>query len=343
VNRESSLGFALMVAMLAAFDSSECEAQATELRGRVVTDSGVPIPDATITLAGIGYSVRSDSLGVFRFTGTAGSTLTFRLRAPGFREDSASIVLPRGGVVVVVRDFVLMSEVAELPEPNPSDRVLRGRVTDTELAPLAYANLQVNFGRRYLTDDSGRFTIPVPSTKQFSIFVRRIGFEPEEVKFDSLPSANVRFQLRAVARVLPEQRVTGRAAYVSLDMGGFYRRMQDSERGINRGYFITPEDLDARKPPFLTQMAEGFPSIRLKRGLTPRTDVILGRLGCKMTVYLDRVRIVGKLSGRNDDLVNEMAPVTHVAAMEIYPSAVGAPPEYQPLNGTCGVVLIWTK
>jgi hypothetical protein len=154
---------------------------------------------------------------------------------------------------------------------------------------------------------------------------------------------NVRVQLRAVARVLPEQRVTGRAAYVSLDLGGFYRRMKDAERGINRGYYVTPEELEARKPPFITQMAEGFPSIRLKRGLTPRADVILGRMGCKMTVYLDRVRIVGKLSGRNDDLVNEMVPVTHVAAMEIYPSAVGAPPEYQPLNGTCGVVLIWTK
>jgi hypothetical protein len=61
-----------------------------------------------------------------------------------------------------------------------------------------------------------------------------------------------------------------------------------------------------------------------------------------MTVYLDNVRITGRLGGR-DDFVNELVAVTHVAAMEIYPRAVGAPPQYQPLNGTCGVVLIWTK
>ena len=61
-----------------------------------------------------------------------------------------------------------------------------------------------------------------------------------------------------------------------------------------------------------------------------------------MTVYLDNVRITGKLGGR-DDLVNDLALPTHVAAMEVYPRAVNAPPQYQPLNGACGVVLIWTK
>jgi len=51
---------------------------------------------------------------------------------------------------------------------------------------------------------------------------------------------------------------------------------------------------------------------------------------------------VGRMNGR-DDYVNELAPPNHVAAMEIYPRAVSAPPQYQPLNGTCGVVLIWTR
>jgi hypothetical protein len=62
-----------------------------------------------------------------------------------------------------------------------------------------------------------------------------------------------------------------------------------------------------------------------------------------MTVYLDNMRIVGKLGRVPDDSVNQIVGVTHVAAMEIYPRAVNAPPAFQPLNGTCGVVLIWTK
>ena len=63
---------------------------------------------------------------------------------------------------------------------------------------------------------------------------------------------------------------------------------------------------------------------------------------CTMTVYLDNIRIVGRLTGP-DDYVNEIATPNHIAAMEVYPRGVGAPPQYQALNGTCGIVLIWTK
>jgi len=62
-----------------------------------------------------------------------------------------------------------------------------------------------------------------------------------------------------------------------------------------------------------------------------------------MTVYLDRVRIVGRVAGRLDDFVNEIVVPSSVAAMEVYPRGTGAPPEFQPMNGSCGVVLIWTK
>ena len=61
-----------------------------------------------------------------------------------------------------------------------------------------------------------------------------------------------------------------------------------------------------------------------------------------MTVYLDNVRIVGRLLGA-DDIIDEIVRPTHVAAMEIYPRGINAPPAYQLSNGTCGIVLIWTK
>jgi hypothetical protein len=61
-----------------------------------------------------------------------------------------------------------------------------------------------------------------------------------------------------------------------------------------------------------------------------------------MTVYVDNIRVQGRLGGR-DYGVNEVAFPTHVAGMEIYPRAVSAPPQYQASNGTCGIVLIWTK
>jgi hypothetical protein len=148
---------------------------------------------------------------------------------------------------------------------------------------------------------------------------------------------------------LKEVEVTGASSFGSLDTYGFYRRMKEVERGAARGWFITPEDLERRKPNWITQMAEGLPGIRVcgRASVTcpsgpPRNEMILGRNACKMTVFVDNVRITGRLNGR-DDPVNEFVLPTHVAAMEVYPTALNAPPQFQPLNGTCGVVLIWTK
>lgn len=323
----------------AAFAPIAVHAQSA-LNGRVVSDSGKSIAGATVTLAGIGYSVKTDSLGRFHLAGTPGSTLELSVQAPGFRDGTVSVVLSRGRPVV--RDFVLISEETPLPEVNPSDRLFRGRVTDTEGVPLAYANVQVNGGRRYMSDDSGRFTVPLPDG-HFTLLVRRIGFEPEQVGFDGPPSAAFRIQLRAVAQALPEQRITGRAAFVSLDLGGFYRRMKDAERGINHGYFMTPEDFEFRKPTLITNMAEGVPAMKIYRpSSNPRSWVLVGLSNCRMTVYLDRVRVAGRLGG-TDDLINELIDPSTIAAMEMYPRAVGAPPEYQAHNGTCGVILLWSK
>ena len=57
---------------------------------------------------------------------------------------------------------------------------------------------------------------------------------------------------------------------------------------------------------------------------------------------LDNVRIVGRLLGA-DDIIDEIVGPTHVAAMEIYQRGINAPPAYQLSNGTCGIVLIWTR
>ena len=312
----------------------------SELRGRVLSESGAPIANAVVTIVSVGYAVRSDSSGAFVLGGTPGSTVNLSIRAAGFRDDSAAVTLARGRRVL--RDFTLLSVTTPLPEANPSDQVLRGRVTDASGQPLSYANLQVNSGRRYLSDDSGRFQLPIRISGPTSILVRRIGFEPTEVMLTGMPDTALRVRMAAIPVELKGVVVTGASAFRSLDIHGFYGRMRDADRGINHGYFVTPEDIARRNPVWITQMTEGLPTVSIRRSLFPKDDVIIGSRGCTMTVYLDNVRIAGRLQGI-DDKVNELAVPTHVAAMEIYPRAIGAPPQYQPLNGTCGVVLIWTK
>jgi len=314
-----------------------------ELRGRLVSDSGTPIASATVAVSGPGFSIRSDSLGRFVLAGAPGAVLSLRFLATGYRPDTASIALGRRPVE---RDFTLVRDDAPEPERNPSTSVLRGRVFDEAGQPLSYANIQVNFGRRFVSDDSGRFQVPYTVSGGATILVRRIGFEPADVKFAAMPDTALRVQLRAIPVQLKGVVVTGASAYRSLDTYGFYRRMEDAERGINHGYFITPEDLERRKPNWITQMAEGFPSVRIggarggPRPSDPKSEAILGTNNCPMTVYLDNIRIVGRLTGR-DDFVNQLALPNHIAAMEVYPRGLGAPPQYR--SGTCGVVLIWTK
>ena len=330
----------------------EAAAQASsELRGRVVSDSGVPIRGATITLAAVGYSVRTDSLGLFSLTGTPGSTVSLSLRAEGFRDDTASVVLERGRVVR--RDFTLVAESTPLPEANPSERVLRGQVTDPEGAPLAYANVQINGGRRYISDDSGRFTMPITVSGGFMLLFRRIGFNPEEMKLDSVPTAVLRVRMSPAAAALPEMRVIASSPFASLNIYGFYRRMADVERGINRGYFITPEELQTRNPFMVTSAVEHLPNIRIRpaplplvAGPKPPLNLRIedGR-GCPLTVYVDRVKVSPVLSrgAMRDEHINTLLVPTTLAGVEVYPRRAGAPPEFALSDGTCGVVLIWTK
>ena len=361
-----SAGLRILLAIAVLCTPIAASGQAPALRGKVVNESGDGIAGVTVTLTRIGYSVRTDSAGEFALSGTPGSMLVFTMRAAGYRGDSGAVTLPRRGGVS--REFRLFTEASAPPEVNLSDRLLRGRVTDTEGASLSFASLQVNGGRRFIADDSGRFTMPSP-TGRFSLLVRRIGFSPEELKIDAAPDTAIRVRMTAFATVLPEQRITGRAAFVSLDRHGFYRRMRDAERGVNHGYFMTPEDFEFRKPFQITQMVEGLPAVLVKKDGSgnPRKEMLVGApckprtepdpacvmIGspistariyrCVMTVYLDRVRIVGRIGGRPDDFVNEMVVPSSVAAMEVYPRGTGAPPEFQSMNGSCGVVLLWTK
>ena len=335
----------------------------TELTGRVVTDSGKPIVGAAVTVAGIRYTVRTDSGGQFRLSGQPGSTLNLSLHAAGFRDDTAAIVLPRRRSVA--RDFILVSEQTALAAPNPSDRAIRGQVVTTEGEPIAFANVQINGATRIVTDDSGRFVAPIPGGSGLTVIARRIGFAPAELRLPAMPDSAIRVPMSAVAASLERQVITTRSPFVRLEMGGYYARMAEVQRGARVGYFVTPEDLALRKPQNVTDAVEQFPTIRLAPiddgerdpdGLTHADGMmsrrkfrIEDRSGCPLTVYLDRVRIQPSLAGgkERDEEINLIIQVGSVAGIEVYPRSIGAPAEFPPANTNahtqCGVVLIWTR
>ena len=92
---------------------------------------------------------------------------------------------------------------------------------------------------------------------------RRLGFSPVEIVVAGSTDTSLTIVMRPVAQRLSTIEVTGNSLSRKLDLRGFYDRMRDVERGIHRGSFITPEDLEARKPNYITQMIEGFPTIQV--------------------------------------------------------------------------------
>lgn len=215
-------------------------------------------------------------------------------------------------------------------------------VVDTSGIALPYVNVQIG-STRVLTTDSGRFVLRSASRDAIKLLLLRIGFEPAEARIPAGADTTLRIAMTPVPVRLSAVQVLGTQMSSKLELRGFYGRMRDVERGINRGYFITPEDLERRKPNFITQMLEGYPSIRVNAMYGQHYAQILGTGNCRMTVYLDGVRIIGKLNPRAEEPVNVVVKPSEIAGAEVYPRGVGAPPQYQELNGSCGIVLIWTR
>jgi hypothetical protein len=237
---------------------------------------------------------------------------------------------------------------------------LTGRVRDRSGQPVANAHASVwgAAGDR-TTDSRGRFALDgLPSGTQ-TLEVRALGYAPENavVHLAAGQPSDVDVTLGERVTELPAVAVRAKESR-GMKLDAFYERMEDVKRGINRGYFITPEEIESRKPPFITNMMDGLPGVyvdrrggrlNIPRGILRDPKDPLRR--CEMAVFLDGMQILGGLrdsmdhvlSPRRPDSIDEIAPASHIAAVEVYVHPVMAPPQYQMLNGNCGIILLWTK
>lgn len=242
---------------------------------------------------------------------------------------------------------------------------LRGTAVDERGRPMREASVLVwGTGLDAQTNARGAFSLDSLPGGTHTLEVRAVGFAPVQrvVHLAERRPVEVTMQLGERAVALPTVAVRGRPS-AQIRMTRFYERMRDSERGINRGYFVTPEDMERRKPAFVTQMLDGYPGITiLKDPFDPGKTQVGGPLRtgisnqdqrCVMNIFVDGIRAVprfGESAGMGaggrfatDETIDKLVDPSTVAAIEIYPHPVSAPPQYQPLNGRCGVILIWTR
>jgi hypothetical protein len=236
-------------------------------------------------------------------------------------------------------------------------RVVTGIVTDTDDRPVPAATLELVGGSMATTDDSGRFRLQISHRNAASIDVHRVGFRRS--RFGLLPGGDtaISVMMLPVPRELATVEVKAKEVDKTMDITGFNQRLLDHEHGINTGYFITAADIERVKPTQMSQMFEELPGVKVCRASFNQTCGLIGNhlvpssdghgghnmVYCRMTVYLDGHRLNNLQSANSDSDIDTYVLPAAVAGVEYYPSGVRIPEKYSLLNGSCGLVLVWTR
>ena len=314
---------------------------------------GIPADAAAQARAGRG----ADSSGLVPVDVPAGEVAYAAIHVGGARRVAMTVMdssgkgkKPKPAQIVALRGTARLTGVVHRPDATPAAGA-RVVVRGTQLEATA--------GPR------GVFSFDSLPAGTHTVEVRALGFLPVQsvvhLSAERPASVDIRLTERVVA--LPNVKVKGQLVYsrkFSPNLAGFYERLADQEKGIIRGYFFTREDIEKRNPVLLTQMFRDIPALQIVRSTISNAalavtvaedgartgEEVVGRNNCRMTVYLDGLLIASEMNSqlqRRSYKINQLASPNSLAGMEVYISANDAPPRYQSENGSCGVILIWTK
>ena len=285
-----------------------------------------------------------------------------------------SIVRPNARATFAVALMALLVLPLTVSAQESAPRTPRkGPITEVTVLdrggqPIPYAIVSMGNAPPRVADAAGVASLPNPvDADSTELVVRRIGYSPfgEYAKLD-IDGARFEVRLNPLARALNPTTISARRD-TPLARRGFYDRLERVSRGATVGRFITPEELDLRNVSQLSSILAAEPYIRIQR--SNGKPIMTGRQhGCPMQIVLDGMRLTGTvedvytpdgqeeirrlgggpqgtarfLQGRQS--IDEIISAISVAAVEIYPSAAGAPAEIQRAAGgaACGIIVIWT-
>ena len=263
-------------------------------------------------------------------------------------------MMKRIGAATVLWSVLTMATAGGL---HAQGRVIQGRVSDSTGMAVAYAGIYERSIGRVAASDSGSFRLQLKGSGRARLEVRRIGFKPATIDVPAGGDTVLAIVMSPVENQLPNMVIQVARTLRNLENRGFYRRMQDRERGVNVGHFITIEDIERRNPYRFTQMLDNLPGVRVIRLPVDYTNCLTDQdpacrvpvsvsSGCAMSVYLDGQRL-NPLGGDACQAfargIDELVQSQHVAGIEVYSSGGKVPPEFQSMVGRGGAIVIWTK
>lgn len=258
--------------------------------------------------------------------------------------------------------------VCAAPVAAQNGSIIRGVVSGRDGVALGYAVvIRQSFPADTLRADSvGRFAITGLARGTHAIRFQHIGYDASDVELEFHRDTSITMDIRLgpLAATLEPIEVRSLADLAPFERKlasvGFAERRELAGRTATDATFITPDEINRRHAARICNLLEGQRSVRMRYNQSRCVPV--GRDGrCVMSVWLDGqlvyppagARSGGGLSGlsvRGNAVASgqsaegvEFISVNSIAAIEIYPSPSGTPPQFQSLSGTCGAIIVWTR
>jgi hypothetical protein len=237
---------------------------------------------------------------------------------------------------------------------------LAGRVRRPDGRPLAGARVVVRgtgaADTLAVTDAGGAYRLAALPAGTRSVDVLAVDFAPVRAAVDLRPGRVAALDVALSRRVAALAEVRVYAA--SIRAGSEFAR----RRHLGIGRFLTAADLARFGARSAGDAVAAVPGLRVADTRFGR-PVVVGRRGCRPTVYVDRQRVTdldssGAAAGwqglpagvpnpntpRGTAALDDWVRLPEIGAVEAYPNGADAPPQYPPRDDSyCAVVLIWTK
>lgn len=224
------------------------------------------------------------------------------------------------------------------PRSAAAQTVVRGVVVDSAGRPVSEVALGILAIHQVTrTDDHGHFAIPGVPAGQVEISVRRIGYEPQLVRFvvSGGPADSIRVEITELPEVLEAVKVSETERHRRQRIEDFYWRRA---RGL--GTYFTREEILARRasvPTDVLRTAKGVRIVRTSNGMGVRFDsAVSARSGCIPTLWIDGQRVPG--------MEIDAIPLNDIEGIELYNGVSTTPAEFwQGNNPQCGTIVVWSR
>ena len=200
--------------------------------------------------------------------------------------------------------------------------------------PVASAEVGLTLGgmKQVLvrSGSDGRFTFADVPLGPGKLTVRRMGYRARTLPLDMVKigaGQPVRIDLESLANDLDTVTVEA--------MKGRMEEFYNHKANSSFGYFIDQPEIKKRAPRFVSELFRTIPGARIQ--VSHRIGNTVTLRGCQPRIWVDGVRT-------QDTELDEVANVDEVAAIEVYPSWAGTPPQYMDRETrACGTIIVWSR